>query len=51
VVVTHEMGFAREAASRMLFMDEGRIVLQGDPRVMFDKPPHPRLRQFLHRIL
>jgi polar amino acid transport system ATP-binding protein len=51
VVVTHEMGFAREAASRMLFMDEGRIVVSGDPRVMFDKPPNPRLRQFLHRIL
>ncbi|MDQ4005388.1 MAG: amino acid ABC transporter ATP-binding protein [Actinomycetota bacterium] len=51
VVVTHEMGFAREAASRMLFMDDGRIVIQGDPRVMFDKPPNERLRQFLNRIL
>jgi ABC-type polar amino acid transport system ATPase subunit len=51
VVVTHEMGFAREAASRMLFMDDGRIVIEGDPRVMFDKPPNERLRQFLNRIL
>jgi ABC-type polar amino acid transport system ATPase subunit len=51
VVVTHEMGFAREAATRMLFMDEGRIVVDGDPRRMFDHPEHPRLRQFLHRIL
>jgi ABC-type polar amino acid transport system ATPase subunit len=51
VVVTHEMGFAREAASRMLFMDDGRIVIEGDPRVMFDKPPNDRLRQFLNRIL
>jgi ABC-type polar amino acid transport system ATPase subunit len=51
VVVTHEMGFAREAASRMLFMDEGIVVQQGDPRRMFDKPEHPRLRQFLNRIL
>ena len=51
VVVTHEMGFAREAATRMLFMDEGRIVVDGDPRRMFDRPDHPRLQQFLHRIL
>jgi polar amino acid transport system ATP-binding protein len=51
VVVTHEMGFAREAASRMLFMDHGTVVQDGDPRRMFDKPEHPRLRQFLHRIL
>ena len=51
VVVTHEMGFAREAANKMLFMDEGQIVLRGDPRAMFDRPGHPRLRQFLSRIL
>ena len=51
VVVTHEMGFAREAANKMLFMDEGEIVLKGDPRAMFDRPEHPRLRQFLSRIL
>jgi ABC-type polar amino acid transport system ATPase subunit len=51
VVVTHEMGFAREAASRMIFLDEGRIEAEGDPRRMFDRPEHPRLRQFLHRIL
>jgi ABC-type polar amino acid transport system ATPase subunit len=51
VVVTHEMGFAREAANRMLFMDEGAVVQDGDPRRMFDKPEHPRLRQFLNRIL
>jgi ABC-type polar amino acid transport system ATPase subunit len=51
VVVTHEMGFAREAATRMLFMDEGEIVAQGDPRRMFDRPEHPRLRRFLQRIL
>ena len=51
VVVTHEMGFAREAASRMIFLDEGRIEADGDPRRMFDRPEHPRLRQFLHRIL
>ena len=51
VVVTHEMGFAREAASRMIFLHEGSIAAEGDPRRMFDRPPHPRLRQFLNRIL
>ncbi len=51
VVVTHEMGFAREAANKMLFMDEGRILLEGDPRAMFDRPENERLRQFLSRIL
>jgi ABC-type polar amino acid transport system ATPase subunit len=51
VVVTHEMGFAREAANRMVFMDEGAIVAEGDPRAMFDKPENDRLRQFLNRIL
>jgi ABC-type polar amino acid transport system ATPase subunit len=51
VVVTHEMGFAREAASRMIFLHEGSIAAEGDPRRMFDNPPHPRLRQFLNRIL
>jgi ABC-type polar amino acid transport system ATPase subunit len=51
VVVTHEMGFAREAANKMIFMDEGRIVLEGDPRAMFDRPENARLRTFLSRIL
>ena len=51
VVVTHEMGFAREAASRQLFTDGGEIVAEGNPREMFDNPEHPRLRQFLSRIL
>jgi len=51
VVVTHEMGFAREAANKMLFMDEGVIVQKGDPRAMFDRPEHERLRRFLSRIL
>ena len=51
VVVTHEMGFAREAATRMVFMDEGEIVVKGDPRAMFDRPPNERLRRFLSRIL
>ena len=51
VVVTHEMAFAREAASRLIFMDEGRITIEGDPRTLFDNPEDPRLRQFLSRIL
>ncbi len=51
VVVTHEMGFAREAATRMVFLDEGEVLEEGDPRRMFDRPAHPRLRRFLHRIL
>jgi ABC-type polar amino acid transport system ATPase subunit len=51
VVVTHEMGFAREAATRMVFLDEGQVLEEGDPRRMFDRPEHPRLRRFLHRIL
>ncbi|MBW3593321.1 MAG: amino acid ABC transporter ATP-binding protein [Actinobacteria bacterium] len=51
VVVTHEMGFAREVGSRMLFMDDGRIVEEGEPRAMFDEPQHPRTQQFLSQIL
>ena len=51
VVVTHEMGFAREAASRLVFMDEGRVTFEGEPRATFENPEHPRLRQFLSRIL
>ena len=51
VVVTHEMGFAREVGSRILFMAEGRIVEQGAPSDVFDNPQHPRLREFLSKVL
>jgi ABC-type polar amino acid transport system ATPase subunit len=51
VVVTHEMGFAREVGSRMIFMDEGRIVEEGEPRSMFENPRHPRTERFLAQIL
>lgn len=51
VVVTHEMGFAREVGNRILFMDEGRIVEQGTPEEIFDNPQHPRLREFLSKVL
>ena len=51
IVVTHEMGFAREVGSRVIFMDGGRIVEEGTPERMFEAPEHPRLRQFLQSIL
>ena len=51
LVVTHEMGFARKVAHRVIFMDEGRIVEQGPPDVFFDRPSHERTRHFLSKIL
>ena len=51
IVVTHEMGFAREVGNRILFMDEGRIVEQGTPEEVFGNPQHPRLRDFLSKVL
>ena len=51
VVVTHEMGFAREVGSRVLFMDGGHIVEQGTPGQIFGQPQHPRLKEFLSKVL
>ena len=51
VVVTHEMGFAREVATRVLFMDEGRIVEQGTPEEIFGNPQCERLKTFLAKVL
>ncbi len=51
VVVTHEMGFAREVASRVIFMDEGNIVESRPAREMFASPEHPRTRAFLENML
>lgn len=51
VVVTHEMGFAREVADRMIFMDQGEILEQGTPEDFFQNPQHPRLQKFLQQIL
>mgnify|MGYP000890754819 CR=1 FL=1 len=51
VVVTHEMGFAREVGSRVIFMDEGKIVEDGTPQAIFDNPQHPRLKDFLGKVL
>ncbi len=51
VVVTHEMGFAREVGSRVLFMDGGLILEQQEPEAFFANPQHPRLRDFLSKVL
>ena len=51
VVVTHEMGFAREVASRVLFMDQGGIMEENTPQALFDNPQSPRLQSFLSKVL
>ena len=51
VVVTHEMGFARSVATRILFMDEGVIAEQNEPEAFFTNPQNPRLREFLSKVL
>ena len=51
VVVTHEMGFAREVGTRVLFMDEGYILEQNNPEEFFSNPRHPRLKDFLSKVL
>ncbi len=51
VIVTHEMGFAREVASRVLFMNDGNIAADGTPDEIFGNPQHPRLKEFLRKVL
>ena len=51
VVVTHEMGFAREAGARVTFMDEGAIIEEGTPEEVFDNPQHERTKLFLSQII
>jgi polar amino acid transport system ATP-binding protein len=51
VIATHEMGFAKDIADRVVFLDEGRIVESGPPDRMFSSPEHPRTRQFLQRVI
>ena len=51
VVVTHEMGFAREVGSRVLFMADGKLVEQGTPEQIFEHPQNPRLQDFLGKVL
>ena len=51
VVVTHEMGFAREVGNRVLFMADGKLLEEGTPADIFDRPQHPRLQEFLSKVL
>jgi putative glutamine transport system ATP-binding protein len=51
IVVTHEMGFAKKVSHRIIFMDEGRIVEEGDPQKFFANPKEERTRTFLSKIL
>ena len=51
VVVTHEMGFAREVGNRVLFMADGQLIEEGSPEEIFDHPKHPRLQDFLAKVL
>ncbi|HOD70626.1 MAG: Glutamine transport ATP-binding protein GlnQ [Deltaproteobacteria bacterium ADurb.BinA179] len=51
IVVTHEMGFAREVSDRVIFMDEGRILEEGSPEHFFKNPTHDRAKQFMRQIL
>ena len=51
VVVTHEMGFAREVGTRVLFMDEGVVLESGTPEEIFDRPQNERTKSFLSKVL
>ena len=51
VIVTHEMGFAREVATRVMFIDEGQVKEQNPPAEFFGNPQHPRLKEFLSKVL
>jgi polar amino acid transport system ATP-binding protein len=51
VIVTHEMGFAREVANRVVFIDEGKILEENAPAEFFSNPQHPRLKDFLSKVL
>ena len=51
LIATHEMGFARDIANRVVFLDDGRILEEGPPGKIFSAPEQPRTRQFLDRII
>ena len=51
VIVTHEMSFAREVATRVLFMDQGKIAEQNTPQELFGNPQNQRLKEFLSKVL
>ena len=51
VIVTHEMGFAKEVATNVIFIDEGKILESGEPKEFFSNPKNPRLKEFLSKVL
>ena len=51
IIVTHEMGFAKEVANRVLFIDEGKILEEKPPQEFFANPENPRLKEFLSKVL
>ena len=51
LIVTHEMGFAREVAKTVIFMDDGRILESNEPKAFFNEPKNPRLQDFLSKVL
>ena len=51
LIVTHEMGFAKEVATRVCFIAQGKILEEGTPEAVFDNPQNPRLKDFLSKIL
>ena len=51
MIVTHEMGFAKEVGTRLLFIDQGRIIEQGNPKDIFDMPKEERTKAFLSKVL
>ena len=51
LIVTHEMGFARQVANRVIFTDGGEFIEDGTPEQIFDNPQHPRLKDFLDKVL
>ena len=51
VIVTHEMGFARDVADRVCFLDNGQILEEAPPKTLFSNPENPRTKQFLQRII
>ena len=51
VIVTHEMGFAREVGDRVIFMDEGIVLEENKPSELFGNPQHPRTKDFLSKVL
>jgi polar amino acid transport system ATP-binding protein len=51
IIVTHEMGFAREVANKVLFIDGGQILESGSPKEFFENPKNPRLKDFLSKVL